>query len=185
MVEMSFDLCHLFQKQLYWRTPSLYENGSRRWKRWVGKMATVRKQSLDWFLVFIHCHNKMWSVSSALLYILYVSISDPSQRWKRLENGTLKNKASLWQSTATWNFEEFNKTLIKIKDNAANKFLGAQSDGKVVRKDRRYNEEDQKVFVPWYYCSFICCWYRFLSYIQVGFFWLSNANFKYPMFSFS
>ena len=90
----------------------------------------------------------MLSVSSALLYILYVSISDPSQRWKRLENGTLKNKASLWQSTATWNFEEFNKTLIKIKDNAANKFLGAQSDGKVVRKDRRYNEEDQKVFVP-------------------------------------
>jgi hypothetical protein len=58
-----------------------------------------------------------------------------------LENGTLKNKASLWQSTATWTFEEFNKTLIKIKDNAANKFLGAQSDGKVVRKDRKYNEE--------------------------------------------
>ena len=30
----------------------------------------------------------------------------------------------------------------------------------------------------------ICCWYRFLSYIQV-LFWLSNANFKFPMFSFS
>ena len=121
MVEMSFDLCHLFQKQLYWRTPSLYENGSRRWKRWVGKMARIRKQSLDWFLVFIHCHNKMWSVSSALLYILYVSISDPSQRWKRLENGKLKNKASLWQSTAIFTFEDFNETLIRIKDNAANK----------------------------------------------------------------
>ena len=31
-------------------------------------------------------------------------------------------------------------------------------------------------------CSFICCWYRFLSYIQV-LFWLSNENFKFPMFS--
>ena len=42
----------------------------------------------------------------------------------------------------------------------------------------------QEVFALWYYCCFICCWYRFLSYIQV-LFWLSNANFKFPMFSFS
>ena len=72
---------------------------------------------------------------------MYVSISDPSQRWKKLENGTLINKASLWQSTAIWTFVDFNETLIKIKDNTANKFLGAQSDGKVVRKDRKYDEE--------------------------------------------
>ena len=32
--------------------------------------------------------------------------------------------------------------------------------------------------------TFICCWYRFLSYIQV-LVWLSNANFKFPMLSFS
>ena len=80
---------------------------------------------------------------------MYVSISDPSQRWKRLENGTLKNKASLWQSTATWNFEEFNKTLIKIKDNDANMFLGAQSDGQVVRKHRKDNAEDNEPGQLW------------------------------------
>ena len=51
----------------------------------------------------------------------FVSIPDPSQRWKRLENGKLKNKASLWQSTAIFTFEDFNETLIRIKDNAANK----------------------------------------------------------------
>ena len=43
---------------------------------------------------------------------------------------------------------------------------------------------DQEVFVLWYHCSFICCWYRFLSYLQV-FFWLSNAKLKFPTFSFS
>ena len=64
---------------------------------------------------------------------MYVSISDPSQRWK-LENGTLKNKASLWQSNATWTFEDFNGTLIRIKNNTANKFLGTQIDGQVVRQ---------------------------------------------------
>ena len=45
-------------------------------------------------------------------------------------------------------------------------------------------DDSQEVSFLWYYCSFICCWYRFLSYIQV-LFWLSNANFKFPMFSFS
>lgn len=31
---------------------------------------------------------------------------------------------------------------------------------------------------------FICCWYRFLSYIEV-FFWLHNVKFEFPKFSFS
>ena len=31
---------------------------------------------------------------------------------------------------------------------------------------------------------FICCWYRFLSYIEV-FFWFHNVKFEFPKFSFS
>ena len=31
---------------------------------------------------------------------------------------------------------------------------------------------------------FICCWYRFLSYIEV-IFWLHNVKFEFPKFSFS
>ena len=73
---------------------------------------------------------------------MYVSISDPLQRWK-LENGTLKNKASLWQSNATWTFEKFNGTLIKIKNDAANKFLGAQTHGQVFGEDHKDNELGQ------------------------------------------
>ena len=38
-VLVEFDLSHLFQKWLYWWAPSLYENGSRSWKRWVEKSA--------------------------------------------------------------------------------------------------------------------------------------------------
>ena len=72
---------------------------------------------------------------------MYVSISDPSQRWK-LENGTLKNKASLWQSNATWTFEEFNGTMIMIKNNTANKFLG-EVFGRVVRQDLKDNKVGQ------------------------------------------
>ena len=49
---------------------------------------------------------------------------------------------------------------------------------------RLFSGDGHEVFVLWYHCSFICCWYRFLSYIQVVF-WLSNENFKLPMFSFS
>ena len=64
----------------------------------------------------------------------YVSISDPSQRWK-WENGTLKNKANLWQSNANWTFQDFNETLIRIENNTANKFLEANFHGQVVTKD--------------------------------------------------
>ena len=73
---------------------------------------------------------------------MYVSISDPSQRWK-LENDTLKNKEGLWQSNATWTFEDFNGTLIRIKNNTANRFLGAQTHGQVFREDRKDNELGQ------------------------------------------
>ena len=73
---------------------------------------------------------------------MYDSISDPSQRWK-LEDGTLKNKASLWQSNATWTFEKSNGTMIMIKNNNANKFLGAQSDGRAVQQDLKDNKVGQ------------------------------------------
>ena len=52
-----------------------------------------------------------------------------------MENGTLKNKASLWQSNANWTFTDFNGTLIRIKNNAASKFLEAQWTGQVLKKD--------------------------------------------------
>ena len=57
-----------------------------------------------------------------------------------MENGTLKNKEGLWQSNATWTFEYFNGTLIKIKNNTANKFLGSQSDGQVFGENHKDNE---------------------------------------------
>ena len=73
---------------------------------------------------------------------MYVSISDPSQRWK-LENGTLKDKARLWQSNATWTFDDFNGTLIRIKSITANKFLGVQTHEQVFEEDHKDNELGQ------------------------------------------
>ena len=57
-------------------------------------------------------------------------------------NGTLKNKASLWQSNANWTFD-FNGTLIRIKNNTANTFLEAKQHGQALTTELKDNELGQ------------------------------------------
>ena len=70
-------------------------------------------------------------------YLNYVSISDPSQRWKLLENGTLKDKKGLWQSAVSWIFKNSTGGKIYIKDsnNYKIRVLGANSLDKVLIVD--------------------------------------------------
>ena len=57
--------------------------------------------------------------------------SDPTQLWKLLANGTLKNKERKWQPVGNWTFTSAteknrkNETLIHIRNNNDNKTLGA------------------------------------------------------------
>ena len=66
-------------------------------------------------------------------YLNYVSISDPSQRWKLLKNGTLKDKQGLWQSDLSWLFKNNTggKIYIKNNNNIKIRVLGAGSLDKV------------------------------------------------------
>ena len=66
-------------------------------------------------------------------YVNYISISDPSQRWKLLKNGTLKDKKGLWQSDLSWIFKNNTggKIYIKNNNNIKIRVLGAGSLDKV------------------------------------------------------
>ena len=64
------------------------------------------------------------------------------QRWK-LDDNMLKDKAGLWKSVDPWIFKAKDDDVVYIENISKTKVFGTTSDGKVILKDLKENEDDQ------------------------------------------